>query len=151
MKIIEYFSDDNKELWKNQIAHADWKAAHFLSELLDDGARMESMLGENARLYLLTENDVLLAFSALTKKDCIDAPERFPWIGFVYTYPDFRNRGYSRHLLDFICGEARLLGYEKVWLATDHENLYEHYGFTYLENCVDVFGENDRIYFRKLY
>lgn len=150
MKVIEYFEDNDKELWKNQIAAADWRAAVFLAELLNDIPRMESLLGKGCRLFLLAENEKLIAFATLSDQDCIRMPERFPWIGFVYTYPEYRNKGNSRFLLNTICEKAKSSGYSEVWIATDRTNLYEHYGFTYIENLRDIYGDEDRVYCRRL-
>ena len=35
--------------------------------------------------------------------------------------------------------------------ATDHIELYEKYGFSYIESRMDVYNEMSRIYCRKLY
>ena len=150
LKVIEYFEDKDKELWKKQIAAADRRAAGFLAELLNDIPRMESLLGKNSRLFLLVDNKKLISFATLSNQDCISSPRRFPWIGFVYTYPEYRNKGNSRFLLDTICERTKSSGYSEIWIATDQTNLYEHYGFTYIENQKDIYGDDDRVYCRKL-
>ncbi len=149
--IIEYFAQSEKELWKKQINGADWGAAKFLAELLDDDSKRVSLLGESAKLFMSVEGNKLISFATLTKKDCVDCPERYPWIGFVYTFPPYRYKGYCRHLLDYICEQARQCGYENIWVATDHADLYEHFGFVYVENLKDVLDDDEsRVYYKKL-
>ena len=50
MEVIEYFSNENKEHWKEQIALADWGAAKFLLELLNDTQKFNELLGKDGML-----------------------------------------------------------------------------------------------------
>jgi GNAT superfamily N-acetyltransferase len=105
------------------------------------------VLGEGT-VYLLTEGDEIVSFVTLTHQDCIDDKTLFPWLGFFYTFPQYRGHRYGGKLLDYAVGQARKRGYGQVWLATDHVELYEKYGFIYQFDRVDVYGDNSRIYTR---
>ena len=35
-------------------------------------------------------------------------------------------------LLDFVCADMKRLGYEKLYLITDHKKFYERYGWEFL-------------------
>lgn len=142
---IEFFEDDRKKQWIEQIEKCDWGAAHYLAELLRKNTFMET-LGGSGKLYLMIEGNDLVSFVTLTKQDCIADMTMVPWIGFVYTRPEYQGHRYSEKLIYIACKEARKNGYEKVYVATDHIGLYEKYGFTYLENRLDVWGEDSRIY-----
>jgi len=147
MKIIDYFHSDRKEHWREQIARYEWRAARFLAQLLAEG-RFHSTLGSGT-LYLLTEGDKLVSFLTLAEKDCVDAPEYTPWIGFVHTAPEYRGRCHIGRLIDHAVAVAGERGAEQVYICTDHVGLYEKYGFTYLENRVSIYGEDSRVYLRK--
>ncbi len=152
MKIINYFDSADKSHWLSEIRKADWGAAKFLSELLEKGSFMETLSEpENkGRLLLLTEGEKLLSFLTLTRQDCVSDLTKVPWIGFVYTFPEFRGKGCCRGLMEHAGKEAAALGYSEVYLATDQENLYEHMGYEYIGSTPDVWGEDSRIYRKTL-
>ena len=49
MKIIEYFSTDNREYWLSKIKECDWGAGQYLHELLKD-QKLKQLVGENTRV-----------------------------------------------------------------------------------------------------
>ena len=148
MRIINYFTCDNQLHWLAQIAGYEWRAAKYLASLLAE-SEFQRTVGEGT-VYLLAEGDVLVSFLSLAQRDCVDAPEYAPWIGFVHTAPEYRGHRHMGKLLDHACAAAREHGAAQVYLCTDHVGLYEKYGFTYLENRVSIYGEDSRIYIRDL-
>lgn len=149
MKIIDFFEASNREALTEQIAQADWGAARFLAKLLRQGA-FHTTLGEGGKLLLLLDGEKIVSFVTLTPKDCIDDDTLFPWLGFFFTYPEYRGHRYGGKLLNHGAEEARKMGYKRVYLATDHIGLYEKYGFVYRENRVDIYGDDSRIYIKEL-
>lgn len=148
MKIIEYFTGDHQPHWRTAIADNAWSAARFLAILLEKD-EFHQHVGKGT-VYLLTEGDKLISFLTLTERDCIDAPEYTPWIGFVHTAPEYRGHRYIGKLIDHACAVAQKHGTQRVYLATDHVGLYEKYGFTYLENRMSIHGEDSRVYVREV-
>ena len=147
MEIINYFTCENQALWRAAIAQNEWRAAKYLARKLENG-EFHQEVGEGT-LYLLTEGDKLVSFLTLAERDCVDVPYG-PWIGFVHTAPEYRGHRHVGKLIDHACVVAREQGVQRVYLCTDHIGLYEKYGFTYLENRVNVYGEDSRIYVREL-
>lgn len=150
MEVIEYFSNKNKEHWKEQIALADWKAAKFLLNLLNNMTEFDKLLGKGGKLYLLIEDENIISFATLTQQDCIRDKSIYPWLGFLYTYPEYRGKRYSEKLFKYIEEEAKYDNYSIIYLATDHIGLYEKYGYTYLETRKDYWGDDTRIYYKSL-
>lgn len=149
MEITEYFSSPKKSIYLDKIAQCEWNAAKFLSTLLKEN-RFYEVLGGWGKLYLLVEKDELISFVTLSAEDCISAPKLTPWLGFFYTVPEYRGNRYGKILIDHACKTAKDMGYKEIYLATDHTGLYEKYGFLYLENRIDKFGEDSRIYKKEL-
>ncbi len=149
MEIFDYFTAEDKEHWRGEIAKADWRAAAFLLELLADPRRLGELLGET-KLYLLTENGSLAAFATLSEQDSIRDESLRPWIGFVYTFSQFRGRRLSEKLMRFAERQAAAEGAQKVYVCTDHIGLYEKYGYRYEESREDYWGEISRIYSKNL-
>lgn len=145
MEIIEYFSCNEKEKYLFQIEAYEWRAAKFLAMLLKKN-RLQKNLGGWAKLFLLVEGDMLVSFVTLSAQDCISDISLTPWLGFLHTAPEFRGNHYGNVLIDYVCKVAGENGYKEVYLATDHIGLYEKYGFEYIENRIDIYGEDSRIY-----
>ena len=149
MKVFNFFECDNRADWIEKIRVCDWSAAKFLADLLTQN-RFEEVLGQGGKLFIMADGDNLVSFATLTKKDCIDDESLFPWIGFVFTQPDYRGHRYSGEVIEYACKEAKTQGYNKVYLATDHIGFYEKYGFEYMETRIDVYGEEGRVYCREV-
>ncbi len=147
MRITEFFESD--EVTRGRLLQAlrrcDWRAAKFLLRLLEEGTFAET-LGGKGRLFFLLDGETVVSFLTLSTQDCIVAPEMTPWIGFVFTFPEYRGRGNIGILLNHARKIAATDGAPCVYLATDHTGLYEKYGFTYWGNRVDIHGEDSRIY-----
>ena len=148
MQILDYFQADNQPHWLSAIADNEWRAAKYLARRLENG-EFHQEFGKGT-VYLLTEGEKLISFLLLAERDCIDAPEYAPWIGFVHTAPAYRGYRHIGKLIDHACGVAKAHGAARVYLATDSVGLYEKYGFTYLEIRVDHDGEDSRVYIRDL-
>lgn len=148
MHIRKFSELPDKDKWIIKIRECDWSAAKFLAALLRQNSFHE-MLGSGS-LYIMVDGENLVSFCTLTQKDCIDDDRFFPWIGFVFTVPEYRGHRYSGELIELACNEAKKQGYDRVYIATDHIELYEKYGFKYIENRTDIYGEESRVYYRKL-
>lgn len=150
LRDIFRFSDcAEKEKWIEKIAEQDWSAAGFLASLLRENRLFET-LGNGAELYITADGESLISFAVLSPKDAIEDESLTPWIGFVYTSPEYRGQRESGKLIDYLGEIAHNQGYEKVYICTDHVGLYEKYGFIYMENRIDVWGEDSRIYYKDL-
>lgn len=147
LQVIDYFQADNQAHWRAAIAENDWRAAKYLARLLEQDSFPQEV-GEGT-VFLLADGDKLVSFLTLAERDCIDAPEYTPWIGFVHTAPEYRGQRHIGQLIDYACAVACEHGAARVYLCTDHVGLYEKYGFVYLENRVSVYGEDSRIYVRE--
>ncbi|MBR4622489.1 MAG: GNAT family N-acetyltransferase [Ruminococcus sp.] len=144
MIITDFYTSPDREHWLSQLRLCDWRAGPYLCYLIDSGKFYET-LGDSSKLLLLTENEKLLSFCALTETDQVDTPLT-PWIGFVYTYPEAR----GRRLMGILIEEAKKIaadrGFDTVYLTTDHIGLYEKYGFEFVGMMKERSGEDTRIY-----
>ena len=148
MKILNYFETPNQAEWTEKIRECDWGAAKLLADLLEQN-RFDEVLG-GGQLFMMTDGSKLVSFAALTKQDCIEDSSLSPWIGFVFTVPEYRGKRYSGQVIEHACETAKKQGAEQVYIATEHIGLYEKYGFEYVEKRTDIYGEDSRIYIRKL-
>lgn len=148
MKIINYFDRNDREHWLSEIKKSDWGATPTLVGFLENGTFFE-MLGDGV-LLLLTDGDKLVSFLTFAHNDCIDDKSLSPWIGFVFTFPEYRGHRYAGRLIERCEEIAREHSVKNIYIYTDHIGLYEKYGYSYLENRVDIYGEDSRIYLKKI-
>lgn len=145
MKVIDFFECDRPQYWLTQIKKSDWGAGQYLYELLSEN-KFKDAVGEKSRALLLTDGDALISFCSYAEKDDIQPTELTPWIGFVYTFPEYRGHRYMGKLFEEI---ERLAGEEQVhniYISTNHDGLYEKYGCEFYQMMTDMGGEPSRVY-----
>lgn len=149
MQIIEYFSSPEKERLIEKIEASDWTAGRFLGELLRNGTFFD-MLGGTGEVFLLMDGDNLASFLTLTGQDSVRDETMTPWVGFVFTFPQYRGHRNAGILLEHAEKMAASRGHQRLYIATDHVGLYEKYGYTYQENRIDYWGSDQRVLFKEL-
>ena len=149
MKIIEYFTTENKEHWLSEMKKCDWGAGQYLYQLLNEN-NLKRMVGENALVPMLVDGDELVAFCTFAPLDDIQPTELSPWIGFVYTFPEYRGHRYAGLLLDYAESIATVMGIEYIYISTGHTGLYEKYGYEFYKLLKDIEGEDSRVYRKAL-
>lgn len=148
MQVIDYFSCDRPEYWLSQIKKSDWGAGQFLYELLSKD-KFKETVGENSKVLMLTDGDELISFCTYAEKDDIQPTDLTPWIGFVYTFPEYRGHRHAGKLFQEIEGLAKAEKVHEIYISTNHTGLYEKYGCEFYQVMDDIHGEPSRVY-RKL-
>ena len=151
MRIVDYFGLDESERARvrRRLGESEWRAGAFLKRQLEAGT-FHWRYGAGSRLLLGMEGESLAAFCTLAGKDDVENTPLTPWIGFVYTYPEYRGERRSGRLIERACALARADGFERVYLSSNEVGLYEKYGFTYLTRMKDAWGEDTGVYCRRL-
>lgn len=149
MKIIEYYNADNKDYWLSKIRESDWGAAEYLYQLLKN-RELKRLVGESTKVLMLTDGDHLVSFCTFAEKDDIQPTELTPWIGWVYTFPNYRGNRYAGKLLSHAETLAREAGLKNIYISTNHIGLYEKYGYEFFETMKDIDGEDSRVYVKRL-
>jgi len=149
MQIIEYFHSDQQEYWLCQIKKSDWIAGQYLYQLLNEN-KLQEAVGENARVLMLTEGEKLISFCTFAEKDDIQPTDLTPWIGFVYTFTEYRGHRYVGKLFSEIEKIAKAENIQTIYISTDHTGLYEKYGFAFYQTMNDIHGELSRVYRKHL-
>jgi ribosomal protein S18 acetylase RimI-like enzyme len=149
LKIIEYFTVENQEQWLSEIGKSDWGAGQFLYELLRKD-ELKGLVGERTRVLMLTEGDELISFCTLAEKDDIQPTDLTPWIGWIYTFPAFRGHRHAGKLLEQAENLAREDGVPNVYISTNHDGLYEKYGYEFYKIMKDIEGEDSKVYTKRL-
>ncbi|CAB4795750.1 unannotated protein [freshwater metagenome] len=102
------FPSDTVQTYLDQYALASTKS----EELLEVFAAIDSQ-------------DDLLGVATLVDDDELpDAPEPGPWLAAVFVTPDARKFGVGSALVEHVVNRARELGYPKIYLYTEHQELW---------------------------
>ena len=145
MEIISYFDSDNKEHWAGEIQKSDWAPAELLVTFLDKKTFVENR-GEGGKILLLVDGDHLVSFCIYAPRDNIVNTTLTPWMGFVYTFPEYRGHHYAGELLKEVNRLAKQEGHKHVYISTRHVGLYEKYGCEFLKTIHDVDDKDHRVY-----
>lgn len=62
----------------------------------------------------------------------------------------FRGQRISQKLIKEAMAYTKELGFERIYLVSDHENLYEKYGFSVVDKKVTYWGAEQKIYGQSL-
>ena len=145
MEIKEISELENQQFWISKIKEADWEAAKYLVELLETG-NFYTRCGKSSKVFLLIENHDLISFCTFAEKDDIPDTDLTPWIGFVYTFPQFRGKRRIGKLIEHIYRLAKKQGFENLYISTDQPGLYERFGFTFIGKQKESHGEDELVY-----
>lgn len=149
MEIKEFYSVEDKEYWLDQMKKSDWAAGQFLHELLSNN-ELKKLCGETTKVFLLTDGEQLISFCTLAELDDIRDTDIGPWIGFVYTFPQYRGHRYMGILLDFAYEAAKENGAGQIYISTGETGLYEKYGYSFYQMMKDMHGEDSRVYKKEI-
>ena len=146
MEIIELMSNSKRDKYLQQLLDCEWFAGKVLAKMILSG-KFEEMCKDNPRVFMLVNDDEIISFCTYVHQDEINALDMYPWIGFVYTYEQYRGNHYFGKLLNHILSLAKEAKHERIYVSTNENGLYEKYGFTYYKNMLDITGNDSRIYF----
>ena len=145
MQVIDYFNCERPEHWLSQIKKSDWGAGQFLYQLLSEN-KFKDAVGEKSKVLMLTDGDELISFCTYAEKDDIQPTELTPWMGFVYTFPEYRGHRYVGKLFLEIEKLAKAENVHDIFISTNHTGLYEKYGCEFYQTMNDMDGESSRVY-----
>ena len=95
---------------------------------------------------LVGENGEICAGAGLIENDFHSRKDLVPNVCALFVEKPYRNRGLARYLLDLIRREAGKMGYEKLYLVTDHMRFYEKCGWHFLTMAKDEEAMPIRVY-----
>jgi len=96
-------------------------------------------------IVALNENDIA-GYCTVAKSDCIPDVPYTPYIGYMFVDEKYRGHRLSGKLISYAVSYLKTLGFERVYLVSDHENLYEKYGFKVIDKKIASWGELEKIY-----
>lgn len=102
------------------------------------------------RVIIAKNQENILGYCTAAKTDCIPDLLYTPYIGFVFVSEEFRGNRLSQKLILFAMSYLKKTGFDKVYIVSDHINLYEKYGFEVIDERLAPWGEIEKIYMQEL-
>ncbi|MCF0117455.1 MAG: GNAT family N-acetyltransferase [Bacilli bacterium] len=149
MKIVILNQNEITEKEKDYLIDTEWGANQFLHKIINEKS-VESYLGDEPQfLFLCNDDDDIIGNATLTYQDCVQDTTLFPWIGFIFIKENYRGHRYCGHLIDYACALAReKYQAHRVHAATDHKNFLEKFGFEHIDNRIDFWKEEVKVYIK---
>ena len=82
--------------------------------------------------YLCMNGDKIVGGMGVIENDFHDRKDLTPNVCAVYTEKDYRCKGIAGHLLNMVVDDMKSKGITPIYLATDHTDFYEQYGWEFL-------------------
>lgn len=146
MEIKTITSSD--EAWIDVQDYAEkcsWSAGRFLATAM---ARDEFKDWE--RVIVAGKKEKIYGYCTVAKTDCIPDVGYTPYIGYLFVDEEYRGNRLSEKLIRYAMEYLKSLGFDRVYIVSDHENLYEKYGFEVIDRKVAPWGEIEKIYIQKM-
>ena len=98
------------------------------------------------RWYLMLRGEEIIGSYGLIENDFMVREDLCPWLCALYVEPAERGKHLGAQLLEHSREEAAKLGFEKVYLNTDHIGYYEKYNWRYMGDFPHTDGSDVRVY-----
>ena len=136
------------EMWnkvKSYAYNCSWKAGKSLAK-----AMMNNDFKDWERVIVAFDNNEICGYCTVAKTDCIPNLIYTPYIGYLFVDEECRGNRMSQKLIVYSMKYLKSIGFDKVYLVSDHENLYEKYGFKVIDRKMSPWGSEEKIYIQEL-
>lgn len=96
--------------------------------------------------YLVVKEEQIVAGLGVIANDFHKRIDLTPNICAVYVEKEYRKLGIAKELLQYACKDLSTLGYDELYLITDHTNFYEKCGWEFLGMVEENDGGMTRMY-----
>lgn len=131
-QIIEYFV----LRWANE------NSANVYIDCINNANRKDCL----PNWYLLLDDNIIVGCAGLISNDFISRMDLCPWLCALYIEEEYRGNAYGSLLIERIKEDACKLGYQYLYLCSDHVGYYEHYGFEKIGIGYHPWGESSGIF-----
>ena len=137
------------QLWEKTIGFArecSWRAGKALADKMEKNG-----FKDWERVIVALDNDSIAGYSTFAKKDELpDSYSYSPFIGFMFVDEKYRGKRISEQMINCANAYAKELGYQKIFIMSGEQGLYEKYGFKKLGNFETIYGTIDQLFSKEL-
>lgn len=135
-------------MWKEVCQFAQncsWRAGKSLSKSMTDNT-----FTDWERVIVALHENNIAGYCTVTKNDCIPNVPYTPYIGYLFVDEKYRGQRLSQEIISYAMSYLLTLGFQQVFLVSDHENFYEKYGFKVIDRKTAPWGGLEKIYTREI-
>lgn len=125
--ILRWASDDSKNVYIDCIKNA---------------TRNDSL----PNWYLLLNDEEIVGGAGLISNDFISRMDLTPWLCALYIEEKYRGNNYGELLINKIKEDTLKIGYEYLYLCSDHVGYYEHFNFKRIATGFHPWGESSGVF-----
>lgn len=118
-------------MWKavrDYAVNCSWIAGKSLANNMDNNS-----FTDWERVVVATENELICGYCTVAKRDCIPNVSYCPYIGYMFVGEEYRGDRLSQKLIECAKEYLKTIGFNKVYIVSNEENLYEKYGFVVID------------------
>jgi predicted N-acetyltransferase YhbS len=123
--------------WGNRQNHA------FYRDCIDHSLNPDNKL---PKFYLAVEENRIIATYALLTNDVNSRQDLVPWLGCLFVADSHRHQGVAGTLLQHGLQQAKLKGFQALYLSTDLLDFYESKGWQHFGEAYNLTGEKLKVY-----
>ena len=109
-----------------EILQKEWSEAYgWLTDVIDDWS-----ISDFPQIVVATEKEEIIGYYSLVAKELVKDNHGYtPWLGTLFVREKYRGKHFSPVLINNACQHVKNMGYNNLYLATEHIGLYEKFGF----------------------
>ncbi len=138
-------SDEMWDALKNYAENCSWRAGKTLAYHMDHNG-----FSDWERVIAVSDAENICGFCTVSKTDCIPNVAYTPYIGYLFVREEYRGNRLSEKLIQCAMEYLKSIGFNKVYLVSDHVNLYEKYGFHVIDRKIAPWGTEEKIYVKEI-
>ena len=101
-------------------------------------------------VFVARKDGRIIGMAAVMKTDYYPLPEIYPWINCVFVDEAYRGNYISKKLIIAANQYLKEQGFDRSYIASSFEALYEKYGYTYVKDIINYGGDTDRLYVKDI-
>lgn len=98
--------------------------------------------------YVVVQGDRIIAGCGVIENDFHERKDLTPNVCAVYVDEEYRNQGVAGFMLQYACDDMSAVGFNTLYLLTDHIGFYERYGWQFSCMVRGNDGKLSRMYVR---
>lgn len=139
---------ETHELWNAVKTYADkcgWSSGKILAEDME-----KHRFSGWERVAVLLDDGRICGYCTIIKEEAIPDMPYMPFVGTLFVEESYRGERLGQKLIIASMEYLQSVGFDRVYLITDHENLYEKYGFRVIDRRMAPWGREEKVYVREI-
>jgi len=125
------FGDELWDITAEYAHNCSWRAGRNLAKQM----RQNKFNGWE-RVFTAIEDANIAGYCTFVSTDCITDVTYTPYISSMFVGEEYRGKRLSEKMINAVLEYAKELNFSRVYIVSDHVNLYEKYGFVKIdEKC----------------